>query len=169
MLYVPINLFLTKHSLGLLVMELFCSDVLYLPNVASTWRSSAPITVPFPSLSKTRRPSTKSSNVPWSLDLDTCWNIGRKVSKSISLLFISRENGYCKHIKKIIHFNCAMFSLYGQSTVYFSHPQVWVCQVLWWPQHLWDSDPTPSWHHHTERKWSSFHQSVFCRIAWRPL
>ena len=29
--------------------------------------ASAPITVPFPSLSKTRRPSTKSSNVP------SCW------------------------------------------------------------------------------------------------
>lgn len=47
-------------------------NVFYLPNVCRTWRSSAPIMVPFPSLSKTRNPSTKSSNVPRSFDLDTC-------------------------------------------------------------------------------------------------
>lgn len=62
-----------------------------LPSVVRTWRSSAPITVPFPSLSKTRRPSTMSSNEPWSLFLVMAWNMGRNCSKSSNLFISARE------------------------------------------------------------------------------
>ncbi len=70
------------------------SSVSFSPSVAKTWRSSAPITVPFPSLSKTLRPSTKSSNVPWSLALEICCSMGRNVSKSRCLVFISSALGF---------------------------------------------------------------------------
>lgn len=62
------------------------------PSVARTCLSSAPMTVPFPSLSNTLRPSTKSSNVPRSLALQMCWCMGRNCSKSSILVCMSVEN-----------------------------------------------------------------------------
>ncbi|KAG5835224.1 hypothetical protein ANANG_G00269940 [Anguilla anguilla] len=63
------------------------------PSVARTCRSSAPMMVPLPSLSKTRRPSTKSSKLPLSLEREMCWSMGRKVSKSTILELISSGRG----------------------------------------------------------------------------
>lgn len=69
---------------------LYCYNECWsLPRVARTCLSSAPITVPFPSLSNTLRPSTKSSKVPRSLALQMCWCMGRNWSKSSIFTCIS--------------------------------------------------------------------------------
>lgn len=62
------------------------------PSVARTCLSSAPMTVPLPSLSNTLRPSTKSSNVPRSLALQMCWCMGRNCSKSSIFVCMSVDN-----------------------------------------------------------------------------
>lgn len=54
------------------------SSVSFSPRVVSKWRNSAELMYPFPSLSKWRRPSIKSSAVSALLDFEICWN--KKVS-----------------------------------------------------------------------------------------
>lgn len=83
--------FLTTEAAAVLK-YLFEVNLQDLPSVARTCLSSAPMTVPFPSLSKTLRPSTKSSKVPRSLALQMCWCMGRNWSKSSILLCMSVEN-----------------------------------------------------------------------------
>lgn len=59
------------------------------------------MTVPFPSLSNTLRPSTKSSKVPRSFALQMYWCIGRNWSKSSILVCMSVENNESTDFTKV--------------------------------------------------------------------
>lgn len=161
--------------------------------MTSTCLSSAPITVPFPSLSKTRRPSTKSSYVPCShsqsiitrlinepslvesenfsltlsLDWATCCSIGRKVSKSTSLTSISVQ----RMDNLSLFFSTTVGSLIMLKTcvrvcVYL---QVWVVPALVGLRCWLDFVPELSSHLHTERNKSSSDCLEFCQTAGRLL
>lgn len=110
------------------------------PSVARTCLSSAPMTVPFPSLSNTLRPSTKSSNVPRSLALQICWCMGRNCSKSSILVCMSVEKSWkCWFYYRKIQNGTVM----TDTTVHTAHLQPWASQGHAWSPSGLDSGPKP--------------------------